>query len=286
MGGRGSCYLNYYNDKNSTSADIDISDLFDNSLEDEDTKKEYNGKTQKLKNKNIHIKESTDNIPEEIFVPNIKKIDSLSRKYLETTGILEEHNQQLRIRADKMGGNVCAVFVANGTSFEGLQVVLNKGLELSTRENVEKTTKEQIDSGFWTKSDKQEYINQTVTHEFGHYVQKVLMEKELSTKEGMERFNAFKSALNNAKSHNETQRIVKAYSENYATNYIKQIQRIHRQKFGKENSADISRYGTTSNRECFAELFANLNTCKEPNNLSKCMEQFLERKGVKRDVKN
>lgn len=275
MGGRGSCYLNYNNPNNNDNQIL--SDLLDNADNDKDTLKEYNGKTQKLKDKNIHIKESTDHLPEDVFIPNVRKIDSLTRKYIDTSDILENKQEQLSIRSDKLKSNTVACFVSN-SNFSGLQIVLNKDLTFANRERVEKMAKDQIDIGYWSQSDKHELVNHTLTHEFGHYVQKVIMEKEKETPKGKERYNKMSEALSNTNNINEKNLILKTYSEDCATRYFKEIQRIHRKMFGtKEDEKDISEYAKKSNRETFAELFANLNTSKNPSKLSQAMLIFLEK---------
>ena len=278
MGGRGSCYLNFYDNSKSTSGDIDLFDILEGAEEDKDTEKEYNGKTEKLKQKNIDIKESTDKIPEEIFLPNVYKIDSLTRKYTDTTKILGKNEKELAIRSDKLGKNTVACFVHNGTKFDNLQIILNKDLILSSKKRIEEEAENQIKIGFWVKCDKGEYINQTITHEFGHYVQKVLMQKELGTKQGKIKHDKFIEDLSNASNIKDKEAIVQKYSEDYATKYFKSIQRIHRKHFGKETINDISRYGEYNNREAFAELFANLNCSKEPTTLGKATEIFLAKK--------
>lgn len=274
MGGRGSCYLSFYNPNQSTSADFNLFDFndFDN---DEDTKKEYNGKTEKLKLKNIHIKESTDDLSEEIFIPNIKKVDSLTRKYKFAPATLKDENQEMAIRSGKLNDNVCAVFVSS-TNFSNLNIVLNTDLKFSNREMVENISKTEIENGFWSKADKNEFVNQTITHEFGHFMQRVLMQKELSTKEGKQKYEELLQNLTTAKNKKQRALIAQTYSENYATKYVKQIQRIHRKEYGKESIDQISRYASTNNREFFAELFAHLNCSKNPNTLAKCLDKILK----------
>ena len=279
MGGRGSCYLNFNNPNDSSGADFNFD--IGNPNDEEDTQKEYNGKTEKLLNKNIHIKVSTDKIPEDIFIPNIKKVDSLSRKYKTTANILQNTNQDLNIRAHKMPTQVQACFSSNAMEFNNLQIVLNKDLTIANKKAVENTVQEQIDSGFWTKSDKKELINHTPTHEYGHYIQKILMEQDSKTEEGKKIKEDYLQKY--AKSKNK-RLIAQSYSEECATKYFKQIQKINRREFGKESPNDISRYGTTNNRECFAELFANANTTSKPNNLSKSLEIFLKERKINNDA--
>ena len=272
MGGRGSCYLNYNNPNNDEAL---LNDIFNNAENDEDTLKEHNGKTQKLKDKNIHIKESTDHIEEEVLMPNINKVDSLTRKYIETSNILDKKQTELAIRSDVLKGNAVACFIGSA-DFSSLQIILKKDLSFANRERAEAISQNEIDTGFWSKSDKNEIINHSITHEFGHYVQRVLMEKDKQTKEGKEKYAQVMEEYYNAKSYAEREKILKTYSEDYATKFFKEIQRIHRKKFGKEDENEISEYGRRSNTEAFAELFANLNTTKKPYKLSLAMEEFLK----------
>ena len=281
MGGRGSCYLNFHNASASSGADL-FMDL-GNIDEDKDTQKPYDGTTKKLIDAKIHIKESTDKINEDIFVPNVNKFKALANKYTNATAPLKEGDEQLRIRAAKMPSQVQAAFSTNAAEMKNLQIAFNKDLSLATKESLEISVQKQIDSKFWTSSDKEELINHTPTHEFGHFVQRMLMENERNTPEGQERFDKFFNNYCKTSSAKKKQLLAQEYSESYATKYFKQIQKIHRKKFGKENLEDISRYGQTNNRECFAELFANANTAKEPTNLSKSLDIFLKERNISND---
>lgn len=276
MGGRGSCYLNFSNSSNS-SAGIDLLSLSANLLDDEDTKKEYNGKTEKLKNKNIHIKESTDKLPEDVFIPNIRKVDQLTRKYLDSTEILKTTQNELAVRSDKLKSNTMACFVSNTNNLNSLQLVLNKDLKFSNKDRVEQNTKEMIDSGFWAKCDKKEFVNHTITHEFGHYVQRLLLHEHQKTVNGKEEYNNYLTKLVKCRTQTEKENLANKYAEEFATKCFKDIQRIHRKEFGKESKKDISEYGQTNNRETFAELFTNLNNSKEPNSLAKAMGIYLDK---------
>lgn len=281
MGGRGSCYLNFHDSSASSGADLfmDLGGLD----EDKDTTKPYNGVTKELVDVKIHIKESTDKINEDIFVPNVNKFNSLAKKYTNATAPLKESDEQLRIRATKMPSQVQAVFSTNAAEMKDLQIAFNKDLTIATKESLESNVQEQIDSKFWTSSDKEELINHTPTHEFGHFVQRILMENERNTPEGQQRFDEFFNKYCKTSSAKKKQLLAQEYSETYATEYFKQVQKIHRKEFGKENIDDISRYGRTNNRECFAELFANANTSKEPTNLSKSLDIFLKERNISND---
>lgn len=280
MGGRGSVFVNYYNVEQSSSVDrqllLDIMDTMD---EDVDTKLEHKGYTKILKDKNIHIKQSTDKISEEIIVPNAVKVDELSNKY-KSTKVLKENNEQLRIRSAILSAGTEAEFVSNSTDFKNLQLVYNQDARYYNKERLENNVQKQIDIGYWVKSDKEQLINHTVTHEYGHYIQRVLMEKDAKTPEGKETLDNLIKNLTKNKNTKKRNMLVQKYSEDNATKYIKSIQRIARKEYGRDyENQKLSDYSTKNNREYFAELFCSLNTNKtSQHDLTKAMEMFLKRR--------
>ena len=281
MGGRGAAFLNNYNaDSDSGIEQQILADIMATMDEDEDTKLEHQGHTKKLLNKNIHIKQSTDKISEEIIIPNAEKIQDLTQKYKFTEKALHDTSEELRIRAAVMQSNTEAMFVSNGTAFTNLQLVYNQDAQYYNKERLEKNVQKQIDSGHWVNSDKEQLVNHTITHEYGHYVQRVLMLKDSKTKDGKERYQELVNDLVISKNKSQRQQIVNKFSEDYATKYFKSIQRIARKNFGRDyEKQNISEYATTNNRETFAELFCSLNTNSNPgNDLVKAMEIYLKRR--------
>lgn len=278
MGGRGSLYTTY---SNANAGGSDLPNLFFEE-EENDTEKEYNGKTEKLKGKNIHIKESTDDLPEDIFIPNINKIDSLSRKYLKTQQILKDTEQQISIKSRNLDNNAVACFSFLPDEFTNMSIQLDKRTfkNAKNRQSYEKDVAEQIRQGHWLKTDAKEYVNSTISHEYGHYVQRVLMELDRQTPEGKKIYEDFKNSYRSAKTKSARTHIAKSYREAYATKYFKAIQREHRKYFNKEQDIDeiMSGYGKESDREAFAELFMHLNCSKQPNTFAQAMESFLNKK--------
>lgn len=280
MGGRGSAFISYKNYESSSGVDEQImAKIMATMDEDKDTELEHNGYTKKLIDKNIHIKQSTDKISEEIIVPNAEKINQLTNKYSYTEKALHKKDEELRVRAAEMPANTEAMFVSNAIDFTNLQLVYNGDIKYSTKERMERNTQEQINMGYWVKSDKEQLINHTVTHEFGHYVQRVLMEKDQKTKAGQAQYERLIEEL---KSTNKEKRktIVRKYSEDYAIKYFNSIQRIARKEYGRDyENQPLSNYAKENTRETFAELFCSLNTNSNPDNdLVKAMEIYLKRR--------
>ena len=282
MGGRGSAFVNYHNANSSSGVDLGIlDDIISSVEEDKDTQLSHKGYTEKLKENNIHIKQSTDKISDEILVANAMKINQMTNEYTKTTKMLKKNNEQLRVRAAKMNDKTEAVFVSSQTNFEHLQVVYNKNMQYMNKERLEQQIQNQIDQNFWTKSDKNELVNHTISHEYGHYIQRVLMERDIRQhKEDKERRQKL---INDIKAHpknkDKANQLVKKYSEEYATKYIKSVQRICRKNFGRDYEQKIlSQYSTENNREYFAEIFCNSATNKNPDDLGKAMQIYLNKK--------
>lgn len=279
MGGRGSAYISYKNSKSTSGVDIGLMvDIIDTMEDDPDTKLPHKGYTQKLKDKHIHIKKSTDNIDEAIIVPNAHKVQELTNKYTKTTKTLQKNDEQLRIRSNKLSNNVAAAFISSPVEFKNLQVVYNQDIQFMNKERLERQAKNEINSGFWTKSD--DLVNHTITHEYGHYIQRILMERDISQhNEDKARKQKLLSDIDQSKSRSKTQKLIQEYSEEYATKYIKSIQRVCRKNFGRDYEKEkLSDYSTESNREYFAEIFCNAETNTNPDDIGKAMKIYLNKK--------
>lgn len=279
MGGRGSKFISYQNSNSNSGVEIGIiSDILDNLDEDVDTKLLHKGYTEKLKQKNVHIKKSTDNISEEILLTNIAKVDEMVNKYKKTTKMLQKHGEELRIRSHTLPSNVSAAFISSQTDFEHLQVVYNKDVQYMNKERLENEVKAQINQRYWTRSD--DLINHTISHEYGHYIQRILMERDIQKNvKDKERKQKLISDIKKSKSSNRTKRLIQEYSEEYATKYIKSVQRVCRKHFGRDyEQKTLSDYGTESNREYFAEIFCNSETNVYPDDIGNAMKIYLNKK--------
>ena len=279
MGGRGSKFISYQNSDSDSGVDIGIIfDILDNLDDDVDTDLLHKGYTEKLKQKNVHIKKSTDKISEEILLANIAKVDEMINKYKKTTKVLQKHNEELRIRSHILPTNVSAAFISSQTDFEHLQVIYNKDIQHMNKERLENETRQQIKQKYWTRSD--DLVNHTISHEYGHYIQRILMERDIQkNNEDKERRQKLISDINKTKNLNKTKKLIQEYSEEYATKYIKSVQRVCRKNFGRDYEKNVlSGYSTKNNREYFAEIFCNSETNTYPDDIGKAMQIYLKKK--------
>lgn len=119
----------------------------------------------------------------------------------------------------------------------------------------------------------------TVTHEYGHMIQNMLIENEM-------KLNGWDASKANA-FVDMSKRTKKARYKWYNTIETKVVNDCMREikEIAKENNESfnildhISRYGKTNGCEFFAEVFAN-SQLSEPNELGVAMNIWLERKGL------
>lgn len=286
MGGRGSLYAKMGNKQNKEFTKS-VGDFL---LEDEpDTTLSHEGMTESLLNKRIHIKQSTDNRNTEVFHPNLDKINNLTNKYTNTVKVLNKNKVQLNIRSTQLSGSTVAQYVSNPFDLENMRIVYNSTTEHHTKKLIEERTQEQIDLGYWVKTDKDELVNQTTTHEFGHYMMRTLMARDEQTKKGKAVKDELRSEINKSSDINQKRKLVFDYYQSYAHKYYKSISRIARKKFGttaEDCAKQISEYGKTNYIETFAELFASLNCNKKPPSMAKALDLFLKKQMPKRLTKN
>lgn len=210
-----------------------------------------------LQDDNINICISTDNFKSENINPNIRKVYEMTGKF---SGISKGlRNSQLDIRGAKFSGSAVACFSYNPRNKDNMTIFINSNLEKLSREEVEKKTKVQVENKSWAPCDKDELINQDIAHEYGHFVQKLIFEKQMDK---------------NLTSEMTGQQI-DGYERMLALKCKQDILKIQKERFNETNDF-ISHYGSKSSFEFFAETFANLVTCKKPTTLAKSLEIYIK----------
>ncbi|MBQ7797489.1 MAG: hypothetical protein IJ371_00005, partial [Clostridia bacterium] len=139
-------------------------------------------------------------------------------------------------------------------------------------------TKRNMKSHNWAQVDNKEMVNYAITHEYGHYIQRILKEEYIKTPEGKSLRDEYINKTIMAKNKTERTILANEFDEKFATRCFKQIQRIHRKEFGKEDINMLSKYGIKNgNSEIFAELFTHLNNSKNPNTLAQSLKIYLDK---------
>lgn len=210
-----------------------------------------------LQDDNINVCTSTDNFKSENINPNIKKVYEMTEKF---SGISKGlRNSQLDIRGAKFSGPTVACFSYNPRNKDNMTIFLNSNLETRSRTELESFTKNQVDNEIWAPCDKDELINQDIAHEYGHFVQKLIFEKQMDK---------------NLTSEMTNQQIDK-YEKMLALKCKQDILKIQKERFNETNDF-ISKYGSETNFEFFAETFSNLVTSKNPTTLAKSLEIYIK----------
>lgn len=252
MGGRGAI-IGFQN--NSGNFKIKVTDTFD---QDSETTKQTHI-VKKLKNRNVIVMQSTDNIQYDILTPNLKQLDKILSTTKPYYKFLEK--EKLYIRTEEFADpRINAGFRCNEDEFHKPQIIFNKNLENKTRKKVEQTVRQQILVGHWTKSDNDQLVNRTMTHELGHYVQRMLTHKYVDQNDE----NKIRS------------KDPKNYDREHAKEMRAEIEKICYNKFGVKPKS--SRYGETSPFEWFAETFAELHTRQKPSYMAQAMDIYLKEK--------
>ena len=254
MGGRSASYVY----QGSSKSNLRMTDTFDT---DKESTRELRI-AEKLKNRNIKIMASSDVIPYEIITPNLKMIDkimSTTREYMDIMG-----DYKLHIRAEKFSNSEAqAAFYSNPINFDKAQVIYNYSFKNKTDKHVIKTAENSIESGWWTKSDKNNYINKVIAHEMSHFVQRVLLDKFCTLRKEEK-----KRANNPA-----------GYELDTAERMRDDILSIAKNEYNCKVEAP-SRYGKTNAYEFFAESYSEVLCVNKKEDLSpiaKATEKYVRR---------
>lgn len=247
MGGRGTSYNNYNGNFN-----IMVSDTFETDSETENKTRIV----QKLKNRNVNVMKSTDKISNEILTPNLKQLDKILSKFKEYTGF---ENENVYVRTEYFSNsNVQACFRCKDEKFERPEIIFNKTFEKKTMGKIEETSQKMIEIKYWTDSDKYYYGSKVMSHEVGHYVQRVLTE-QIAAKRGEKELREKNNTL---------------YDKKISQEMFNKIDKICYDNFGEH--AKTSVYGTKNEFEFFAETFCELVTKHNPSNTAKALDIYLK----------
>lgn len=208
-----------------------------------------------LEKKNFVVMKSTDRIPEEIFIPNMQKVNSILQenpKLYEALG-----NKKIYIRSEKFSDpHTLACFDDNNP--EKTQLIYNKSIIKQNRQQVEAVASSQIKQKFWTPSDKNELVNHVAVHELGHFVQRILIDKQAKVDGKPKNFQSPRYDLNRAKEMRT------------------EIKKICYNTFGQQPK--ISEYGRNDPYEFFAEAFCEFYTTNNPSATAQALGIYLKEK--------
>lgn len=212
-----------------------------------------------LQEKNHIICKSTDEFNYAIVKKNLEKINDIISNYPAISKNLKEN--EIEIRGATFSDNQTqACFQYNILGKEEMTIFLGKDMYSRSFEEIKKQADLNQSSGWWCKSDNEEQINKVIAHEYGHFIQKLIIDKRISENPKTDDMNLVQ-LIN--------------YASFEAAACKREILKIQKEKFGTSENV-ISEYGKENSREFFAEVFANLVTSKNPTTLAKSLDIFLK----------
>lgn len=257
MGGRGAAFKR-------TSGQVGYEDFFRGWNDETYTKLPTNNTDYLKRKENTWVMSTTDNIQRNTMNEQTKFLANLAKEYSGSTELLTNENN-LRIRALELKStSTQAAFVYPSSGYEKMQICYNKKAIDKPITEIEKKTQSQIDIGFWSPCDKENLVNHTIAHEYGHFIERTLVEKRIKEKTGRS------SRFLDSSEYNK-----------YSKEIYKEIYNIKRERLDDKSKERVSRYAYDCTQENFAEIFANLATSKKPTNWGKAMEIYLKENGIK-----
>lgn len=219
-------------------------------------------------NKKTWTMSTTDFIKRDLMNSQTEFLKKVTNKYPGTSSLLTQNNN-LRIRAvDFKNKHTLAAFVSPGNgSYEKLQICYNSSAMKKSINQIKEEESKNQNNGYFSPSDDDMLINKTLAHEYGHFIEKTLVEKEIQN--NVELKNSIKNFFDYDRCY-----------YNLSKKFSKEILKIKKDKFNDNSFERISKYAQDSYPENFAEIFCNLVTQKNPTNWAKAMKIFLKEKGI------
>lgn len=228
-------------------------------IEDDSISERNNEYIDILQDKNHIVCCSTDNFNYDLIEPNLRKLNKLIDKFPAIRYNLKENEILIR-GATFDDPRTSACFGHLPSDKQNMTIYLNKDYFTLPKNEVISVEEYERKIGHFSPCDKEEYITATLSHEYGHFIEKLIIEKKLRNDE-----NLFDKDINE-RSREYKMQAVKIKNE---------ILNIQKERFGLTND-QISEYGKVNSREFFAESFANLVNSKNPTTIAKATEIYIK----------
>lgn len=227
--------------------------------------------TKELKESNIIVYETTNNLDKDLAQNTLQQIKTLANDY---NGIVSSYldTEDLKIRSYKVNRVSIKTQVSKPdyelrACFAPLtsQICLNERTMKTNDRLIEEHIKSQK-TGYSVTVDKGQEKNHIITHEFGHFIENCIIENRL--KQDVKRYNTYKA--------DNKQRLDIEWNE--ANKIVGDVIDIATQKYkAKKKDLVLSDYSTNNPFEWFAETFteASLHTTNKP--LVQAMREFLSK---------
>lgn len=240
-------------------------------IKDDKIISQQNKLTKELKESNILVYETTQNLDKDLAQSSLQQIKKLADNY---NGIVSSYldTEDLKIRSYKIN-RVSIKTHKSSPDYEvracfaplTSQICLNERTIRTNEKLIEEYNRQQK-TNYSVTVDKGQEKNHVITHEFGHFVENCIIENRL--KQDVKTYNTYKT--------DNKQRLEIEWQE--ASKIVKEVTDIATQKYkAKEKDLVLSDYGTRDPFEWFAETFTetSLHTTNKP--LVQAMREFLSK---------
>lgn len=217
------------------------------------------------------IKSTLKNVDEQLLVDSVNQLRKLEQHFKMI------HNSEMEIFCDGRSSSLAYVssLIMNPSKQD-----LSLCKKYFNNYKILVDTQSRISKSNWNMPCSDEYVTKyTVTHEYGHIIQNLLI-KQRYIKEGWDETNP--------KAFYDSTKTTKKGRLAWYNKLREEVENEHYEEIiaiAKENNKDfnlldnISDYGKSNKAEFFAEVFAN-SQCGKPNELGKAMQIWLKRKGL------
>lgn len=256
MGGRYSNFsINPQTGEHITSKDMPIPLIEDDSISERN-----NDYIDILQDKNHVVCYSTDNFNYDLVEPNLRKLNQMVDKFPGVAYNLKGYSLEVRGATYKANSPTIASFTYFPGDKNNMSIFLNKDYYTRDKNKIIELHKNARSKGWFSASDENELLNASIAHEYGHFIEKLIIDKKIEeekTKKEMTQFDI-------------------DFAYNYHAIKIKhEILKIQKEKFNSDENF-ISEYGNKNTKEFFAESFANLVTSKNPTTIAKATEIYIK----------
>lgn len=249
-----------------------------------DTKVAKNSKNIAKTSKNTPIIKAnfTDIIDKKLAVSTENRVNELNSKYLKVGNFLNQKGSTL---TDELLGFNTEAQVKYDVSMERVDISINKFRYKDYDEHIKRMA-DNVASNWSMPCDPKYYDVYTITHEYGHALECMLIDEynkanPVEFNKVMEKINKYKTGKYDVNyAITMSQKASRSYTNKITNDIAQDIMKIaHDLDPNFKLEDNISRYGKTSTYEFFAEVFANAN-CGKPNTLGKAMTEYLKRRGI------
>lgn len=257
MGGNGTRLSGINKNKNKKGVNFKFPE-FEKETKDMNLKNRGNFKTEKQK---FWYGETTDHIERKLIYKNYKHLEKINNFFKKTYSLDIPKNTKLltfHVSNDATENHI-AYYVSNSIVFNYKYFRNYKGVEKLVADNIKRN--------FFPKTTKDNYVNNIITHEYGHFIFDKEIKKRLEQK---------KLKSNNLNIEKQEKLIVQEI--------LTLRNKIYNKRSSKKNNF-ISEYGTYNPGDWLAEVFVSLNNNKinKKNELAYSMHQwFLNKKEIKK----